>query len=92
MSQIKDEITDAQIRFRVKANVIAEILNLIQNIYKVAKQEEVDQINDEFMELYKKDDLAMLNAFLGKLDIMAERYRAQGIDDSLSGYGYFSTR
>ena len=92
MSKIKDEITDAQTRFRVKANIISEILNIIQSLYKVASQEDIDRINDEFMDLYKKDDLASLHLFLEKLDVMAERHRVQKIDDSLNEYGYFSIR
>ena len=80
MSQIKDEITDAQIRFRVKANVIAEILNLIQNLYKVANKREIVKIQDEFYRIYKQGDIPTLERFLRELDVIAEGYRAQGCD------------
>ena len=77
MSSIHDEIMDAQSSFVVKANTISEILNNIQNLYKVANKKEVVKIQDEFFELYKLNDLEQLRSFAMQLDMLAEGYRAQ---------------
>ncbi len=77
MSSIHDEIMDAQSSFVIHANVISEILNNIQNLYKVANKREVVKIQDEFFEIYKQNDLEQLKSFAKQLDIIAEGYRAQ---------------
>ena len=79
MSSIHDEIMDAQSTFMIHANIVSDILNNIQNLYKVANKKEVVKIQDEFFEIYKKDDLAELRSFARQLDIIAEGYRAQSI-------------
>ncbi len=79
MSSIHDEIMDAQSYFMVKANVVSEILNNIENLYKTASKLEVVKIQDEFFEIYKEDDLEQLKSFAKQLDIIAEGYRAQSI-------------
>ena len=77
MSSIHDEIMDAQSSFVIHANIISEILNNIQNLYKVANKREVVKIQDEFFEIYKQNDLEQLKSFAKQLDIIAEGYRAQ---------------
>lgn len=83
MGEIREEILDSQNSFRIKANIITEILNLLQNLYKKANKREILKIQDEFYRIYKADDIALLNKFLNELDIIAEGYRAQGLDDSM---------
>ncbi len=80
MSSIREEIMDSQNSFRIKANIVAEILNLIQNLYKVANKREIVKIQDEFYRVYKKGDIPTLERFLRELDVIAEGYRAQGCD------------
>lgn len=77
MSSIHDEIMDAQSSFIIQANIVSEILNNIQNLYKVANKREVVKIQDEFFEIYKQNDLEQLISFAKQLDIIAEGYRAQ---------------
>lgn len=77
MASIHDEIMDAQNSFIVHDNIISEILNNIQNLYKVANKREVVKIQDEFFEIYKKNDLEQLKSFARQLDIIAEGYKAQ---------------
>ena len=79
MSQVRDEIIDAQNSFNIKANIVADILNDIQNLYKVGNQREIAKIQDEFYQIYEKDDLELLTNFSKQLDIMAEEYKAQSI-------------
>ena len=70
---------DAQSSFVIHANIISGILNNIQNLYKVANKKEVVKIQDEFFEIYKKNNLVELRSFARQLDIMAEGYRAQNL-------------
>lgn len=79
MSSIHDEIMDAQSSFIIHATIVSEILNNIQNLYKVANRREVIKIQDEFFEIYKKNDLEQLKSFARQLDIIAEGYRAQSL-------------
>lgn len=79
MATIHAEIVDAQNSFNVKANIIADILNTIQNLYKLASKKEVNKIQDEFYKIYQEDDLQQLERFNKQLDIIAEGYRAQSI-------------
>jgi len=83
MSSIRDEIMDSQNSFRIKSHIITEILNLIQNLYRVANKREITKIQDEFFRIYKKDDIQSLQHFLNELDVIAEGYRAQGVEEEL---------
>ena len=81
MSSIREEIMDSQNSFRIKANIVAEILNIIQNLYKVANKREIVKIQDEFYRVYKQGDIPALEHFLRELDVIAEGYRAQNVDE-----------
>lgn len=79
MSSIHEEIMDAQSEFIIYANTVSEILNNIQNLYKVASKKEVVRIQDEFFDVYKQNDIEKLKSFAKQLDIISEGYRAQKI-------------
>lgn len=79
MSVIRDDIMDAQNSFQVKANIVADILNNIENLYKVANKREVIKIQDEFYRIYEMGDMELLERFHTELDLIAESYRAQGL-------------
>ena len=79
MSDVRDEIMDAQNSHRKKETLVKDILNNIQNLYKVANQREVTKIQDEFYSIYKKDDMELLENFAKQLDIIAEGYKAQSV-------------
>lgn len=79
MSSVRDEITDAQNLFQIKANVVSDILCNIQNLYKAANKREVIKIQDEFYRVFKMDDVEQLIRFCKELDIIAEGYRAQSL-------------
>lgn len=83
MSQIRDEIMDAQNTLRKKDMLIGEILNLIHNMYRTANKREVLKIQDEFFKVYQKDDLDLLKHFLDELDNIAESYRAQSVEGDI---------
>jgi len=77
MSQIREEIMDSQNSFNIKANIIAEILNSIENLYAYANSREIVKIQDEFFKIYSENDSDKLERFSKELDIVAEGYRAQ---------------
>lgn len=68
MSEIRDEIVDAQGMFRARASLIAEILSKIQKIYYTGKKEEIEDIEDEFLELKDSGKRKELEEFNSKLD------------------------
>lgn len=80
MSSVRDEIMDVQNSFNTKAAMVADILNNIQNLYKIANKREIIKIQDEFFRIYANDDMAELERFHKELDIIAEGYRAQSIN------------
>ena len=79
MSSVRDEIMDAQNSHRKKETLVKDILNNIQNLYKVANQREVTKIQDEFYKVYVLDDMLQLKHFARQLDIISEGYRAQAV-------------
>jgi putative GTP pyrophosphokinase len=79
MSVVRDEIMDAQNTFTIKANIVADILTNIQNLYKVANKQEVVKIQDEFFRIYQNGDQTELVQFSHDLDMISARYRAQSL-------------
>ena len=79
MASVRDEIMDAQNSNRQKANIITNILNNIENLYHIANEREVNKIQNEFFDIYKKDDMALLKRFNKQLDMLSETYHAQSI-------------
>lgn len=79
MSVVRDEIMDAQNSFTIKANIVADILTNIQNLYKVANKQEVIKIQDDFFRIYQNGDQEELIRFSRDLDLISARYRAQSL-------------
>lgn len=80
MAAVRDEIMDAQNSNRMKASVVSDILNNIENLYHVANKREVVKIQDEFFRVYKANDIQLLTRFNKQLDIISETYRAQSLN------------
>ena len=79
MSNVRSEIMDAQNSFQIKASIVADILNNIQNLYKLANKREILKIQDEFYRIYAMNDIERLERFNKQLDVIAEGYRAQSL-------------
>ncbi len=79
MSEVREEIMDAQNSFNIKAHIVADILVNIQNLYKLANKREVVKIQDEFLRVYETEDIYQLERFHKELDIISEGYRAQSL-------------
>ena len=81
MSNIRTEIMEAQKSFKVKATMVADILNNIQNLYRVLNQTEVLKIQDEFLEIYQSGDMDRLEELNRRIDAISEFYNAQSLAD-----------
>lgn len=79
MSSVRSEIMDAQNSSQMQSNLVKDILNNIENLYKLSNKREVMKIQDEFLRVYKTKDLQQLERFHRQLDIIAEGYRAQAV-------------
>lgn len=77
MSSVHEEIIEAQSAFQQQANIVRDILNNIQNLYKIANKREIIKIQDEFYEIYSRNDYDALECFNRELDLIAENYRVQ---------------
>ena len=81
MSAVRSEIMDAQISQQIHTKLVSDILNNIQNLYRIANKREVLKIQDEFYKIYELHDIDRLQKFSRELDIIAEGYRAQAIQE-----------
>ena len=79
MSLVRSEIMDAQNSSQVQSNLVKDILNNIENLYRLSNQREVLKIQSEFLRVFKTKDLRQLERFHRQLDIIAEGYRAQAV-------------
>ncbi len=79
MSAVRSEIMDAQNSSQIFSKLISDILNNIQNLYRIANKREVLKIQDEFYRIYELGDIDQLKRFSRELDNIAEGYRAQSI-------------
>lgn len=79
MSSVRSEIMDAQNSFQIHSKLVSDILNNIQNLYRIANKREVLKIQDEFYRIYELNDIDQLKRFSRELDNIAEGYRAQSI-------------
>lgn len=77
VSEIRNDILEAEQSNQTFANIIDEIIKNIQNLYKVAKLDEIDALNRQFMTLYDEGDQEKLSEFGRQVKVMAELYKAQ---------------
>ena len=79
MSSVRDEIMDAQNSSQMQSNLVKDILNNIENLYRVSSEREITKIQTEFLRVFHTTDLKQLERFHRQLDIIAEGYRAQAV-------------
>lgn len=80
MSAVRSEIMDAQNSLLIQSKLVSDILNNIQNLYRLANKREVLKIQDEFYRIYELNDIEQLKRFGKELDSIAEGYRAQSVN------------
>lgn len=74
MSTIRSEIMYAQRINKLKDNLIADIIDHIQNLYFVANLNEMEEVNKKFVNLWNNGDIDSLKAFKERLSSMAKLY------------------
>ena len=79
MSSVRDEIMDAQNSSQMQYNLVKDIINNIENLYRVSSEREITKIQTEFLRVFHTKDLKQLERFHRQLDIIAEGYRAQAV-------------
>ena len=79
MSSVRDEIMDAQNSSQMQSTLVKDILNNIENLYRVSSEREITKIQTEFLRVFHTKDLKQLERFHRQLDIIAEGYRAQAV-------------
>ena len=79
MSSVRDEIMDAQNSSQMQSNLVKDILNNIENLYRVSSEREITKIQTGFLRVFHTKDLKQLERFHRQLDIIAEGYRAQAV-------------
>lgn len=84
MSSVRNEVMDAQNSSQMQANLVADILNTIENLYRYSNKREVAKIQDEFYRIYSANDIDQLVRFHKQLDIISEGYRAQAVTIDLT--------
>jgi len=72
MSSIREEVMVAQRVFRQRSNVVDDILNTIQNLYKVLPSFEISELQQEFYKLYHNGEPKTLIAFSRRLEKLAK--------------------
>ena len=86
MSSVRNEIMDAQNSSQMQSNLVKDILNNIENLYRVSSEREVIKIQTEFLRVFHTKDLKQLERFHRQLDIIAEGYRAQAVYHAVGGH------
>ena len=86
MSSVRNEIMDAQNSSQMQSNLVKDILNNIENLYRVSSEREVIKIQTEFLRVFHTKDLKQLERFHRQLDIIAEGYRAEAVYHDIGGH------
>lgn len=79
MSFVRSEVMDAQKAMLYQSNLVADILNHIENLYYYANQKEAGKILEEFYRVYQEKNLKKLESFYQELDFIAESCHAQAL-------------
>lgn len=79
MASVRNEIVGSQNYSTLQLKLVCDILNNIENLFRLTNKREVSKIQDEFYRIYATDDLEQLQHFHAQLDVIAEGYRAQSI-------------
>jgi putative GTP pyrophosphokinase len=77
MSEIKEEIIEAQKMFEIKSSVISDILDNIITLYSLGKISESTDYQDKFNKLLEKGDIIELKDLLDELNEKVQQTRLQ---------------
>jgi len=77
MSNIRDEIMEAQKINTIMQNAVSEILTNLQKLYEVAEMDKVNKMNREFIEIYQANDIDKLLAFKERIKVLVDVYKVR---------------
>lgn len=77
MSQIKDEIIDAQKKFEIKSGLISNILDNIITLYSLGKMAESTEIQNKFNKLLEGGNIDELKSLLDESKKKVQQYRIE---------------
>ena len=77
MSSVRDDIMDAQLSSRLRYNLVEDIVETIENLYRYTSRREVSKIQEEFYRVYQMNDIEELIHYHSQLDLIAQAYKAQ---------------
>lgn len=80
MSQIKEEIMDAQTMFEIKSNIISDVLDNITNLYSLGKISDSTIIQDKFNKLIEYGDIFELKDLLDESNLKVQKARLELYD------------
>lgn len=80
MSLIRNEIVEAQVLFKEKSSIVADIVNNIQNLFDSGNVEEAKKIQTLFLDVLRQDSFEKLQEFNKQLDVIAEVFDAQSLN------------
>lgn len=76
MSSIRDEVMDAQHMFREKANMVENILNVLEKVHGQLLEDEYQRIHEKFFQIYQTGDMLDLvdfNKNINQLDELLQQ-------------------
>ncbi|NLL71456.1 MAG: GTP pyrophosphokinase family protein [Epulopiscium sp.] len=79
MSAIRSEILEAQELFQVRSNIVADIMKNIENLHVTGNLSEAEDIQRQFLKLWKEGDLQKLKNFNQQLDMIVQIYDVQSL-------------
>ncbi len=77
MSEIRNEIMDAQEIFQAKSTLVADILKNIQTLYFSRKIDDIEEIREEFFRLNDEGDFHKLKDFNNKLQDLGKKHNVR---------------
>jgi putative GTP pyrophosphokinase len=75
MYLIRHEIIQAQLLFEQKSNIITDITNNIQNLIKIGKNDEAEEFQKQFEEVWETSNIDDLDALSKKIKDILPRYQ-----------------
>ncbi|RKD29137.1 GTP pyrophosphokinase [Thermohalobacter berrensis] len=75
MSEIRDEIMEAQEAFQVKSTLIEDILENIQSLYFSGKVNRIQKIHENFLKLQREGNFENLKKFNEELQELIKKYK-----------------
>ena len=77
MSNIRDEIMEAQKISLIQKSAVNEILNNLKKLYDAVEEDKVNKMNREFIEIYQGGNIDKLLAFKERLKVIADVYKVR---------------